>query len=65
MSNPEFTGANESVPVGHCTRVEVVTRSGERHVGEVNSIKGDTRDPMTDGEIEDKFRNHTQDIFGG
>jgi 2-methylcitrate dehydratase PrpD len=32
-------------------------------VGEVNSIKGDTRDPMTDGEIEDKFRNNTRDIL--
>ncbi len=63
VSNPEFTKAYESVPVGHFTRVEVVTRSGERHVGEVNSIKGDTRDPMTDGEIEDKFRNNTRDVF--
>jgi 2-methylcitrate dehydratase len=63
MSNADFTKAYESVPVGHSTRVEVVTTSGERHVGEVNSIKGDTRDPMTDGEIEDKFRNNTRDIL--
>ena len=65
VSNPEFTKAYESVPVGHSTRVEVVTKSGERHVGEVNSIKGDTRDPMTDGEIEEKFRNNTRDILSG
>ena len=65
VSNPEFTKAYESVPVGHSTRVEVVTTSGQRHVGEVNSIKGDTRDPMSDGEIEDKFRNNTLGILSG
>lgn len=54
---PKFTG-------GRRCRVEVVTNSGQRLVGEVNGIKGDTAHPMSDAEIETKFLDQAELALG-
>ncbi|MBI4304551.1 MAG: MmgE/PrpD family protein [Chloroflexi bacterium] len=64
INNPEFTQAYMKIPAEHRIRVEVVTNDGKRHVSELSSIKGDPIDPMTDGEIEDKFRMQCEDFLG-
>ena len=42
-------------PDGAPGRVTIQTRSGEAHVAEVRYSKGHEKNPMTDGEIEQKF----------
>lgn len=37
-------------------RIELVTRSGERKIAEVDYPRGHFRNPMSDDEINDKFR---------
>ena len=37
-------------------RLELTTRSGERHVSQVRYPKGHPKNPLTDREVEDKFR---------
>ncbi len=64
ICNPEFTKAYMTHPAAHRIRVAVTTRSGERHAAELNSIRGDPTDPMTDGEIEDKFRGQCEEFLG-
>ena len=65
VANDEFTAAYERLPVEHRTRVTVVTRDGQRHIGEVSGLKGDVTDPMSDAEIEEKFRRLTEAHLGG
>jgi len=64
VCNPEFTKSYNRLPQAYCTRVEVVTKDGSKHVGEVSSIKGDISDPLTDAEIEEKFRCQCQEFLG-
>ncbi|MGH8618339.1 MAG: MmgE/PrpD family protein [Burkholderiales bacterium] len=52
-SNPEFT---REFPLKMNSRIEIVTRSGERHVEHACYPKGHEHDPMTDAEVEEKFR---------
>ena len=49
--------ANRRVPDAMLCDVEVVTTSGERHSAQVAYHRGHYRNPLTDGEVEDKFRS--------
>lgn len=49
----EYTKAS---PDSHYFRIEVITRSGQRLVRETRYAKGHPKNPMSDAEIEDKFR---------
>ena len=51
--NAEFT---RQYPTLVPCRIEVVSRGGERRVANVNYPKGHAKNPMTDTEVEDKFR---------
>lgn len=51
--NPEFT---RQFPRKMMNRIEVVTKSGERHVEQGSYPKGHVENPMTDAEVEEKFR---------
>ncbi len=57
----EFTRA---YPDANCFRIEVITRSGERHVREIRYAKGHPKNPMTDQEIEAKFRRLAEPLLG-
>ena len=58
--NEEYTKA---FPEANCFRIEVVTRSGERHVREIRYAKGHPKNPVTDDEIEAKFRKLAQPVL--
>ena len=51
--NAEFTLA---FPRAMMNRIEIVTRSGQRHVEEGRYPKGHLENPMTDAEVDQKFR---------
>jgi 2-methylcitrate dehydratase len=48
--------ANRRAPEAMLSRVEVVTASGGRHTAEVAYHRGHFKNPMSDQEVEDKFR---------
>src|SRR5713101_463029 len=48
--------ANRRAPEAMLSRVEVVTTAGARHVAEVAYHRGHFKNPMSDQEVEDKFR---------
>ncbi len=50
----EYTKA---FPDSHYFRIEVITRSGQHLVRETRYAKGHSKNPMSDAEIEDKFRS--------
>jgi len=50
---PEFTAA---YPDGWPCRVEIVTKGGARQVADVKYFKGHAQTPLTDSEVEKKFR---------
>ena len=62
--NDEFTRAYEKLPVEHHTRVNVVTRGGERIVGEAGGDKGDLAQPKSDAQIAEKFLGVTEEFLG-
>ena len=64
VANEEFTHAYEKVPVVHRTRVNVVTRSGERFTGEAGGDKGDLSQPKSDAQIAEKFLGVTEEFLG-
>ena len=64
VTNDEFTQAYEKLPVEHRTRVNVVTRGGERFVGEAGGDKGDLSQPKTDAQIAEKFLGVTEAFLG-
>jgi 2-methylcitrate dehydratase len=64
IENEEFTKAYKRLPVEHRTRVTVVTRSGERLVGETGGGVDDMAARMSDTQIDGKFRGLTEDILG-
>ena len=49
--------ANRRVPEAMLCDVEVVTTSGDRHSAQVAYHRGHYRNPLTDAEVEDKFRS--------
>jgi 2-methylcitrate dehydratase len=51
--NEEYTAA---YPESTWFRIQLTTSSGERHVAQVRYPKGHPSNPMTDAEVEDKFR---------
>lgn len=57
---PEFTAA---YPDGWPCRIEIATRSGERRVADVRFFKGHVMMPLTDAEVEAKFRRLTADFL--
>jgi 2-methylcitrate dehydratase len=64
VANDEFTRAYEKLPVEHHTRVNVVTRGGERYSGEAGGDKGDLAQPKSDGEIAQKFLGTVEPLLG-
>lgn len=59
--NPEFT---RRFPADMTSEIEVVTRSGERHVERASHPKGHVRNPMTDADVESKFMEMCEDAMG-
>lgn len=58
--NPGFTKAHpESWPC----HIEIATRSGERKVATTEYFRGHCRNPMSDPEVEEKFRRLTADYL--
>ena len=55
--------ADRRAPEAMLCDVEVVTRSGERYTAEVPYHKGHYKNPMTDAEVEAKFRSLAQDLL--
>jgi 2-methylcitrate dehydratase len=53
--------ANRRAPEAMLSRVEVSTASGQRHAAEVAYHRGHYKNPMSDQEIEAKFRGLAQD----
>ncbi len=53
VEDPEFTNR---YPAELCTRIEVTTTDGRREVAETSHPKGHYRNPLTDAEVEAKFR---------
>lgn len=53
VEDPEYT---RRYPAESCTRVEVTTTAGRRLVAETSHPKGHRRNPLTDAEVEAKFR---------
>ena len=49
--------ANRRVPEAMLCDVEVVTHSGQRYASQVAYHKGHHKNPLTDAEVEDKFRS--------
>lgn len=54
VEGPEFT---RRYPAESCTRIEVTTTDGRRVAAETSHPKGHSRNPLTDGEVERKFRD--------
>ena len=55
--------ADRRAPEAMLCDVEVVTKSGERYTAEVPYHKGHYKNPMTDAEVEAKFRSLAQDLL--
>jgi 2-methylcitrate dehydratase len=59
--NPEFTRA---FPRAMMNRIEIVTRGGARFVEEGRYPKGHLENPMTDAEVEQKYRALCEEALG-
>jgi 2-methylcitrate dehydratase len=55
--------ANRRAPEAMLCQVEVVTRSGKRYSAEVAYHKGHYRNPMSDEEVEAKFRSLASELL--
>ncbi len=64
VENKDFTQAYERIPQEHHARVTVVKSNGERLVGAAGGDNDDLAARRSDAEIEDKFRNYTEDFLG-
>ncbi len=64
VANDEFTRAYEKLPVEHHTRVNVLTRGGERLSGEAGGDRGDLAQPKTDAQIGEKFLGTAEPFLG-
>ena len=58
--NEAFT---QAYPAKLMTRIEVLTRSGERHAQTASYPKGHARNPMTDADVEAKFEALTRGLM--
>src|SRR5262249_15189577 len=63
VENPEFTHAFDNRQGEHHPRVTVVTKEGERHVGESAGGKDDLTTPTTDAQITEKFHGLVEDYL--
>src|SRR5437867_2616825 len=61
LEEPEFT---RRYPAESCTRIEVTTTDGRRVAAETSHPKGHYRNPLTDGEVEGKFRGLASGVLG-
>ena len=61
VEEPEFT---RRYPAESCTRIEVTTTDGRRVVAETSHPKGHYRNPLTDSEVEAKFRGLASGALG-
>jgi 2-methylcitrate dehydratase len=61
VEEPEFS---RRYPAESCTRIEVTTTDGRRMVAETSHPKGHYRNPLTDGEVEEKFRGLASGTLG-
>jgi 2-methylcitrate dehydratase len=61
MENAEFTHQHPQTMISEIT---VTTRSGERLIERSDYAKGHARNPMTDTELEDKFRSFAEPKLG-
>jgi 2-methylcitrate dehydratase len=61
VEEPEFT---RRYPAESCTRIEVTTRDGRRLAAETSHPKGHYRNPLTDDELEGKFRGLASGALG-
>lgn len=61
VEDPEFT---RRYPAESCTRVEVTTTSGHRLTAETAHPKGHRDNPLSDGEVEAKFRGLASGTLG-
>src|SRR5882724_4552845 len=61
VEEPEFT---RRYPAESCTRIEVTTTGGRQLVAETSHPKGHYRNPLTDGEVEEKFRGLASGALG-
>jgi 2-methylcitrate dehydratase len=61
VEEPEFT---RRYPAESSTRIEVTTTDGRRVVAETSHPKGHYRNPLTDGEVEAKFRGLAAGALG-
>lgn len=61
VEEPEFT---RRYPAESCTRIEVTTTDGQRMAAETSHPKGNYRNPLTDGEVEAKFRGLASSALG-
>ena len=59
--SPEFT---RRFPQELGSQIEVVTRSGQRFTTRAEYPKGHARNPMTDDDVETKFRDLSLDVLG-
>jgi len=61
VEDPDFT---RRYPAEACTRMEVTTTDGRRLTAETRYPKGHRRNPLTDAEVEAKFRGLASDALG-
>jgi 2-methylcitrate dehydratase len=61
VEEPEFT---RRYPAESCTRIEVTTTDGRRLAAETSHPKGHRRNPLTDEEVERKFRGLAAGALG-
>lgn len=55
--------ANRRVPEAMLSRVEVLTTAGQRYTAEVPYHRGHWKNPMSDQEVEEKFRSLAHDVL--
>ena len=55
---------NKDWPDAYPFRITVTTKSGQKHVQEVRYAKGHPKNPMSDQEIETKFRRLAEPVMG-
>ena len=58
--DPQFTAA---YPAEWPSRIEITTKTGNRHVAATQYFKGHVKNPMSDAEVEDKFRQLTAGLL--
>ncbi len=62
VENPEFTQGLQRLPQEHRARVTVLTLNGERIVGEAGGDENDMAAPMSDAQVEEKFRSLAEHV---